>query len=119
MFHMIAVPMTRIPPPPPLPAIGRRLLEEARAGLTDNPVTLMNGKCSTVSVSPMTRPATGVVPFSLVAPRMTSKQEGCDQLRERRGPQVKTSEVARAPSILTKTGTPHIVASDLALQDHP
>src|SRR6266852_3991335 len=44
-----------------------------------------------------------------------SEQEGCDELRQRRGDEVKASEIVRAPSILTQTGARHIVAGDLAL----
>src|SRR5260370_40742276 len=48
-----------------------------------------------------------------------SEQEGCDELRQRRGPQDIASKVTRAPSVLTQTGARHIIAGDLALQDHP
>src|SRR5262249_23767452 len=52
---------------PPANTAGPRL----RAGFTDSPVTLMKGKCRATRVRPMTSPATGVAPFSLVTPRMT------------------------------------------------
>jgi hypothetical protein len=39
---------------PPTGTAGPKL----RAGFTDSPVTLMNGKCRANSVSPMMRPAT-------------------------------------------------------------